>query len=440
MSELLESYVVSIISFYIEFYVWNKLLNRNYKLFSISTIMLILFLSVFSTVNYYVNAGFFRIVVITFIAGLAIKYFFKVDFKTGFGVAIFTQIIMAISEMIFTLFVANIKKLDMNEIKKMYFAKVFSNLAIAIITFLLMQITSVKKVFTNALRVMNSTDKKYLITVLLTLIFSVNFLCALLYYQINITLLILVTTIIIFVYTFITLKIIITQDANAKMKIEYESLLDKSVEYEKIIDKSRRDTHENKNDLIILDSLISNRSKKAKNQIKAMIDDYDKIEKDLRGNDNLYRRTLAIPSGGLRGLIYHKLLLCDELGINYDLRVGRDINSKSLKNVNFNKMRQFVKIVGVYLDNAIQAVKELETKEIDVEVYIEEGNFCILVANNFQGELDVDKLGTMGYSSKGGNHGYGLALAKEILMQNKEITSETSIYMDIMTQVIKIKM
>ena len=56
------------------------------------------------------------------------------------------------------------------------------------------------------------------------------------------------------------------------------------------------------------------------------------------------------------------------------------------------------------------------------------------------GTLDVDRMGTMGYTSKGENHGYGLSLAKEILKKNKNIHTEMSVYMNIVTQIVKIKM
>lgn len=130
----------------------------------------------------------------------------------------------------------------------------------------------------------------------------------------------------------------------------------------------------------------------------------------------------------------------EELKINYDLRIGKGINAKTLKNLSYQDKRDFGKIVGIYLDNAINATNETNKKEIDVEFFLEEGYFCVLISNTFSGTLDIEKMGTMGYTSNGEHHGYGLSLAKEILRKNKSITSETSIYMNIFTKIVKIKM
>ena len=68
-------------------------------------------------------------------------------------------------------------------------------------------------------------------------------------------------------------------------------------------------------------------------------------------------KTLRIPSGGLRGLFSNKLSVMEELKINYDLRIGKGINAKTLKNLDYQDRRDFGKVVGIYLDNAIKCDK-----------------------------------------------------------------------------------
>ncbi len=440
MSEFMSVFFGSAIILLSQLYLWQIFNEERVKILTIKNILIIL-LSVFViSINYLYVSTYIKILFAYIVYTITNYFLFRRSLYSSIIITFITHFALIISEFVLLFMLLLIPSNNITVILSTFEGTFIINIIMSVIMVLVLNKYVIDFLKKKLLSKMNSHKPIQSLIILIILIAVTNLIMYTCYYKINIAYMVALNCFSIIVYTIISFKIFAEQNENVNIKAEYDNLLDKSVEYETIIDKSRRDTHENKNDLIVLDGLISPRNKKAKEQLHAMIQDYEKIERDLRGNDNLYQKTLPIPSGGLRGLIYHKLVSCDNLGISYDLRVGRNINSKNFSKMSSELVRQYGKIVGVYLDNAIQAVKDLETKEMDVEIYIEEGNFCILVANNFQGELDVDKLGTMGYSSKGDNHGYGLALVKEILMQNKEITSETSIYMDIMTQVIKIKM
>lgn len=440
MPEFMSVFFGSFIILLSQLYLWQIFNEERVKNLTVKNILIIL-LSVFViSINYLYVSTYIKILFAYIVYTITNYFLFRRSLYSSIIITFITHFILIISEFFLLFLLLLIPSNSITVILTNYEGTFMINVIMSAIMLLIMNKYMIDILKHKFMGKLNNHKPIQNLIILVILIAITNLIMYTSYYKINTTYMVALNCFSIIIYTIISFKIFTEQNKNMNIKTEYDNLLDKSVEYETIIDKNRRDTHENKNDLIVLDGLISPRNKKAKEQIHSMIQDYEKIEKELRGNDNLYRKTLPIPSGGLRGLIYHKLVLCDDLGISYDLRVGRNINSKNFSKINSDLVRQYGRIVGIYLDNAIQAVKELETKEMDVEVYIEEGNFCILIANNFQGELDIDKLGTMGYSSKGGNHGYGLVLAKEILIQNKDITSETAIYMDIVTQVIKIKM
>ena len=132
---------------------------------------------------------------------------------------------------------------------------------------------------------------------------------------------------------------------------------------------------------------------------------------------NFYE-TSKIPAGGLRGLIYSKILAMKESEITYKLQISNDIKTIDLINIDDSLMLDICKVVGVYLDNSIQAVETLTSKQILIEFYLENKDLVIAVSNNYNGTIELEKLEKKGYSSKGEGHGYGLALAKDIINKN----------------------
>lgn len=437
---VIEVYFSSLIIAFTEFYIWNKLLKSDRKIFNWQNLIIALFISVIMTFNYLLNNAYIKIVFITIIFSFVIKFLYRQKYLKCLGVAILGQLIMSIGEIIFALAIMLGKTNNVETFKTTYFSSFFSNVCIAMIDIIIIQCTCIRKLFSEILDFVKDKSKKNIVLLMICLLFSINFLLNITYYQLNPTIIVFTTSLLLLIYTYITLQNLTQQEKTAEIRAEYESLMDKSVEYEKILGENMRDVHETKNDLIVLQSLIPESAEEAQEQLKSMIKEYGEIEIREQENEDIYRKTLKIPSGGLRGLFGNKLSVMEELNINYDLRIGKGINAKTLKNLSYQDKRDFGKVVGIYLDNAINATNETNKKEIDVEFFLEEGYFCVLISNTFSGTLDIEKMGTMGYTSKGGKHGYGLSLAKEILRKNKNITSEMSVYMNIVTQIVKIKM
>ena len=96
-------------------------------------------------------------------------------------------------------------------------------------------------------------------------------------------------------------------------------------------------------------------------------------------------------------------------------------------------------MLGIYLDNSISAVKNLKDKNINIEIYSDGVYFNILISNNLGGVLELDKVGTMGYTTNGSGHGYGLSLAKEILKNNNKISVSTQITGNSITKIISLE-
>ena len=79
-------------------------------------------------------------------------------------------------------------------------------------------------------------------------------------------------------------------------------------------------------------------------------------------------------------------------------------------------------------------------KEAYMNIYIEDKQLFIEISNSFNGIIDFEKLNESGYTTKSDGHGYGLALAREIIKNNNKLESETEVNGNIFTQRLKIKM
>ena len=216
---------------------------------------------------------------------------------------------------------------------------------------------------------------------------------------------------------------------------KYETSITSLREYEGMIDKYRIYNHENKNELQTLRNLISKKNTKALKYIDSILDN------KIKDNEKIMHKTSKIPEGGLRATIYAKLCTMDELGIKYSLDIAKDIRTVDLINMKEDIVLNICKILGVFLDNAIEAVKNLKTKHIGIEIYLMDGDLCVDITNNYEGKLDMNKIGSSKYTTKGGNHGYGLSLVNQIISDYPDVfENEKSITKNTFTQKIKIKM
>ena len=436
---LIESYIASLITAVAEIYIWNKLLKNKIKFFNIKTILLILVLGIVITLNYLFNNPYLKIICITFFFSLIIKVVYKKSYVKSLSVAVFGQIIMSVGEIVFALITVPFNKDDINTFKNIYFSNIYSNIGISIISIVVINFLKIKLFLKEIINFLEHVGKKQIVFLLISLLLSINLLLGLVYYQLDPTIIVLMTSVLLLIYTYITLQSITQQEHIANIRVEYDQLMDKSVDYEQVLDENKRDLHELKNDFSVLHVLIEKSKEEALQQLDFMVKEYGKVEKILNGTDKYYYKTLKIPSGGLRGLLSTKLKLMEEFKINYNLRVGNGINSKMLENTDSMYVRQVGKLLGIYLDNAIAAVKDLKNKNINIEIFNDEEYFNMLISNNLGGVLELDKVGTMGYTTKGNGHGYGLSLAKEILKNNKRIKVNTQITGSVITKVISLK-
>ena len=92
-----------------------------------------------------------------------------------------------------------------------------------------------------------------------------------------------------------------------------------------------------------------------------------------------------------------------------------------MENINPKLNKEILKIIGILLDNAIEALENEKNKFINIEISIKRNVFDIKIENSCSTDIDIDNIMKLGYSTKGKDRGYGMSLIKDILKQQKSI-------------------
>ncbi len=226
------------------------------------------------------------------------------------------------------------------------------------------------------------------------------------------------------VVIFVIVLIIFFIDNNKYQKLleENDSLFKYNQSFENSIDKISLSNHEFNNQLIMLKGYIEDNKKgKSLNIINEMIVEAKKQDSNILGS------LKNIPKGGVKVLLYHKIIVAIDNKLKVSLDVSKTIKGK-LKKLNIDQLKLICNLIGIYLDNAIEASKESKKKLIGIEIYALDNKINFVFSNSLKNEnIDIEKLDRNGYTTKGKNHGRGLYLAKKLLQKTELVDAETTI-------------
>ena len=256
------------------------------------------------------------------------------------------------------------------------------------------------------------------------------------YYRIKTSYIVVFNTITILIYSFIVFKMLEQKNRYIKMNNKYNMTNTTLKELEQNVSRLKITNHENKNQLLTIRNMI----KKGEDSDK-LIKHIEKIvDKKVKDDEELMFQTSTITDSMISSIIYSKMLTMKENNIDANLSVDRDIKDLYLSDMDEDLSVEICKIIGVYLDNAIEEVTKLDKKLINIEVYAEDRSLCIDISNNYDGEIELDKLDEPGYTTKENGHGYGLSLVVEIVNDNEKLSTDREIKDNIFKQILKIKM
>ena len=424
----------ALINSFAHIFIWSRLLNKkinfkSYKYYVVQIIFALLML-----VNYILVNDVVRITVLIILMVLSCKFLNDDDYEETTIAVVLSQFIMMISEIIFVLIVTGVFRVNLNNFLQYFVGKIIGNLCISLIAIFISFLKVTRVLFSNINNFFEKYHSKTIFLIMTILLLSINFIFLSIYYKYSFVYVFIVNAFISLVYFIICIHMLTTENKYTKINDKYNNTLNSLKEYEDILDVYRVSNHENKNQLLMIRNMITKGDKDIPEYIDKIID--NKIKDD----EKLMFDTNKIPAGGLRAVVYSKLLVMKDEKIDFNLIVYRKVRTVDLIELGEDLMLYVCRITGVFLDNAIEEVKDKENKRIIVELFTDEDELCIKISNNFSNTINIEKIYDKGYTTKTNGHGYGLSLVKEITDKNKKLTNLTSIEKDMFTQLLKIKL
>lgn len=135
----------------------------------------------------------------------------------------------------------------------------------------------------------------------------------------------------------------------------------------------------------------------------------------------------------LKSLISVKINYALELKVEVNLEIIEKIDKVNMKSIDL------VRIIGIFLDNAIEACQECEKPSIDLSIIKMDKDITFIVKNTYiKKNIDYYKLGTLGISSKGERRGTGLYNVKTIINAYNNVIMDTEYENGYFTQLLEI--
>ena len=152
---------------------------------------------------------------------------------------------------------------------------------------------------------------------------------------------------------------------------------------------------------------------------------YQELVEKRPVTDRLQRLTIShvdnLRNEPLKGLIIQKFFAAQKLGVTLQIEIDDEIT------ITNTGILPIVRIVGIFLDNAIEHVAEDKVKEVECAFIKSSDLIEITVSNRAPNLKNINQLFQNGYTTKVNHAGFGLANVEELVSKNKSLLLENSL-------------
>jgi len=123
----------------------------------------------------------------------------------------------------------------------------------------------------------------------------------------------------------------------------------------------------------------------------------------------------------IKSLLSVKMIYAHELGIDITIDIPGKVESFLIDTVDL------ARILGIFLDNAIEATLETEQPQIGLNILQDKAGVSIIISNSFRDNgVMLHNLKRKGFSTKAGHQGIGLWNAQKIISSYDNVLLETT--------------
>ncbi|OJG78201.1 hypothetical protein RV10_GL001689 [Enterococcus pallens] len=235
----------------------------------------------------------------------------------------------------------------------------------------------------------------------------------------------LLSDVILALFLFLAVVVIMAQRSES-MRLEAESkkaIFENQLAYLKTIEKNaeevRKFKHDYQNILLSMDTYFQeDKFDELKNYYYTQIKN---SSESLNSTNTQLSKLTKIQNMALRSIFYVKLSIIESEKVNLILEVDKNFYVEEKDEI------PLVRALGIILDNAVDALGELDHGELQIAVFENDGSNVVIVKNSCPEDLPpLYQLEEKGYSTKGPNRGIGLSNLQEI-MEESDFLLETEI-------------
>lgn len=215
---------------------------------------------------------------------------------------------------------------------------------------------------------------------------------------------------------------------------EYNGLLGFMKSYEKEIEENKIQNHEIKNQFITVQSMVRDNTPKSK--IIKYLDNIIKEKSNI--DDSRYTDLQYLPLNGIKGFICNKLNKAAEQNLNVSVVIEKGVETSIISKLSTRDFKKLGILLGVYLDNAIEASSLSKEKYLGLEIYLNKKGVIIIITNTFENFIRTSE-DNKTISTKGKGRGHGLLLVNKVLSGNKMFSVQSEVIKKVYIQKILVK-
>lgn len=403
-------YLFSLLSTFLIYQGYSFLSTSKFK-FNVKNITILLVFSLLFLLNNNYNFIISKGVISILLLLISIKIIFNDNVRKSVICTLIFYLILAIFDFIFSFVFYWFNEITITDISQECLIVGSFSLVLTFMATMVCKMKSVKEICKKIIEISKSSYIN--ITIIFLTIFFIIILSTKLSLEYNFQKYFL-DTLLLLIFLFFFVFALVKNYLAQKEKREKEVLLDFISKYEKIIDENRENKHEMLNNLIILRSFDDRNDS-----------EYDKVINELivrygKNSGETVKNISKLPKG-LKGILYYKMNDMKQKHINLTVSISQRVSSP-LEKLETEEYVILSKIVGIIMDNALEAALKSKDKSVFIEVYEQNGIVIMVIENSCDSIVNVNDIKKKNFSTKGAGRGLGLHIAELLLKKSKHIT------------------